>query len=165
MLFIGLGHPWEENFLAKLYKLHTGSPHQRLQGLSCLLRLRQPWSQVGGMAAMAGECTRELRQPASQSEYAGTQFPSLSSGGEGGQDHMAFKTSHQLFRVCLWPQETARHQVPSSGSAAPLPQWLADRPHRSRAANSRDEGREHTPWLVDRTDYLKKIDFKKSCFP
>lgn len=78
---------------------------------------------------------------------------------------MAFKTSHQLFRVCLWPQETARHQVPSSGSAAPLPQWLADRPHRSRAANSRDEGREHTPWLVDRTDYLKKIDFKKSCFP
>lgn len=54
---------------------------------------------------------------------------------------MAFKTSHQLFRVCLWPQETGRHQVPSSGSAAPLPQWLADRPHRSRAANSRDEGR------------------------
>lgn len=29
---------------------------------------------------MAGECTREL----SQSEYAGTQFPSLSSGGEEG---------------------------------------------------------------------------------
>lgn len=46
--------------MAKLYKLHTGSPHQRLQGLLCLLRLRQPWSQVGGMAAMAGECTREL---------------------------------------------------------------------------------------------------------
>lgn len=112
---------------------------------------------------MAGECTREL----SQSEYAGTQFPSLSSGGEGGRGHMAFKTSHLLFRVCLWPRrQPGRHQVPSSGSATPLSQWLSEEaPQEQGRPTLGMKAGEHTPWLVDRTDYLKKIDFKKSCFP
>lgn len=70
---------------------------------------------------------------------------------------MAFKTSHQLFRVCLWPQETGRHQVPSSGS-------LTGRTGAEQPTLGTKAG-EHTSWLVDRTDYLKKIDFKKSCFP
>lgn len=44
---------------------------------------------------------------------------------------MAFKTSHQLFRVCLWPQETGRHQVPSSGSLTG--RTGAEQPTRQRA--------------------------------
>lgn len=79
---------------------------------------------------------------------------------------MSFKTSHLLLRGCLRPLGTARHQVPSSGSATPLSHWLAEEaPQEQSRPTLGTKAGEHTPWLVDRTDYLKKIDFKKSCFP
>lgn len=152
--------------MAKLYKLHTGSPHQRLQGLLCLLRLRQPWSQVGGMAAMAGECTRELRQPASRRRSL-LGLSSLLCPAEGKEGGATWP-----LRLPTSSSESAFGHRRQAGTRCHLVALLLHSHSGSLTGRTGAEqptlgtkAGEHTSWLVDRTDYLKKIDFKKSCFP